>query len=191
MSVGGLMEATARVRRGGGTAERDHWYRTPPACTHALLDRETFTSPVWEPACGDGVMAEAIRERGYEVIVSDLIDRGYGTPRVDFLLEQKRLCDSLITNPPCRLADEFIEHAFALGCEKIAIFQRLAWFEGADRYERIFSRGHLVRAHVFSRRQTLWRGDDPDAKDRGGAIPFAWFVFERGFRGDAVVRWIA
>ena len=46
---------------------------------------------------------------------------------------------------------------------------------------------------VFSKRLTLWRGDDPDAKDTGGAIAFAWFVWDAGAPRDKGVQlgWIA
>lgn len=38
-------------------AEKDNFYRTPPAVTKALLDVEDFTDTVWDPCCGDGLMA--------------------------------------------------------------------------------------------------------------------------------------
>jgi hypothetical protein len=43
---------------------------------------------------------------------------------------------------------------------------------------------------VFSKRQTLWRGDDANAQTKGGAIAFAWFVFERDHSGPAALSWL-
>lgn len=113
------------------TQERDpnDNYNTPPDLTRALL---RAWSPggkvVWEPACGTGMMAEELIRAGYEVISSDLIDHGYGTPSIDFLRTTRRAADALITNPPFALASQFIEHAFALGIHDMAlVFNATFW----------------------------------------------------------------
>jgi hypothetical protein len=36
---------------------------------------------VWEPACGTGLMAEVLVERGYDVLATDIHDYGYFLPR--------------------------------------------------------------------------------------------------------------
>ena len=88
--------------------EKDDFYPTPPAMTDALLAYE-FLEPcrVHEPACGNGAMSKVLRCYGHDVISEDLIDRGYGDSRRDFLMLQKRPCDYLMTNPPYKLAEEF------------------------------------------------------------------------------------
>lgn len=158
--------AGVRVGTAGLGPEKDHYYRTPVAATAALLDRETFAPFVWDPCCGDGAIAKVLVARGYVVIASDLVERGYAAGGVDFL-------------------------AWGLGVRKLAVFQRLAWLEGDRRHRTIFSQMPLARVHVFTKRMTLWRGDDPNAKDKGGMIPFAWFVFDRDHVGAPVLAWIA
>jgi hypothetical protein len=92
------------------------FYPTPPEAVHALLSVESFEGTVWEPACGDGAISEALFEAGHAVISSDLIDRGYGYPHVDFLREPTSWAKNIITNPPYGrgLADRFIAHALEL-----------------------------------------------------------------------------
>ena len=189
----GLMASQAKIRKnlGSRAAERDHYYRTPPKCTEALIRRELFGPVVWEPACGDGAICRVLVDHGHQVVASDLIDRGYGEPAQDFLLCQTKLADDMVINPPFRLADEFVLHAWKLGVRKIAVFQRLAWLEGRSRHEAIFSKIPLKCVWVFSGRQTLWRGDDPEPQEKGGAIPFAWFVFHREYVGQPAIGWIA
>ena len=64
---------------------------TPPWATRALmvhvmpvLGVQGFQS-VWEPACGEGHMAEVLREFFTEVTATDVFDYGYGDGVYDFL----------------------------------------------------------------------------------------------------------
>jgi hypothetical protein len=64
---------------------------TPPWATRALIERvfpilgvRDFAS-VWEPACGEGHMAEVLREFFAEVTATDVFDYGYGDVVYDFL----------------------------------------------------------------------------------------------------------
>ena len=82
-------------------------------------------------------------------------------------------------------------HGLHLGADKIAMFLRLAYLEGRARYARLWSKYPPVRIYQFCGRQTLWRGDDADAKDKGGAIAFCWIVWEAGYKGDPALRWIS
>ena len=167
--------------------EKDDFYATPTKCTDALLRVEQFTGPIWEPACGNGAISRALPGT---VISTDLVDRGFGASRRDFLMERDLLAPNIVTNPPFKLADEFVLHGLALGAEKIAIFMRLAWLEGRARHASLWGPHPAARIWVFCGRQTLWRGDDPDAKDKGGAIAFAWFVWERGYQGAPAIGWL-
>ena len=46
----------------------------------------TFRGDIYEPCCGQGHISKVLIENGYNVFSSDLVDRGYGTPRIDFLM---------------------------------------------------------------------------------------------------------
>jgi hypothetical protein len=83
----------ARSRR------KDDFHETPSVAVEALLSVETFTGPIWEPACGRGAISEVLIEHGHDVISTDLVDRGYGTGRTDFLLEwQARAPNAAVMN---------------------------------------------------------------------------------------------
>ena len=68
---------------------------------------------VWEPACGDGRMARALKAHGAKVIASDIVSSGRGRARIDFLDGTYVPCDVIVTNPPFgprgKLATAFIE----------------------------------------------------------------------------------
>lgn len=178
-------------RKADGTyRHEDDYYRTPAHCTQALLSVEVLDPVVWEPACGDGAIAKVLEAAGYSVTSTDLHDRGYGEPCVDFLTATELRADCIVTNPPYELADEFALHALALGADKVMLLCRLAWLEGQERYERLYSQQQLARVWVFASRQTLWRGDE-ESEDDGGMTAYAWFVFQRGHSGIAELGWLS
>jgi hypothetical protein len=190
------MAANARAReRRISSLDEDDWFPTPAPCTQALLDHEIFTQDIWEPACGDGAMARVIERLplSRRVHATDLVDRGYGTGGVDFLRADRLPGPgdwSIITNPPFKLAGAFADHALALKPRKLALFVRVSFLEGQKRAAGLFRDNPPARFWVFSRRQTLWKGGDPDARTKGGAMAFAWAVWERGHRGGPVIGWL-
>ena len=111
--------------------EKNDWYPTPFKATEKLLQVEDFDKTVWEPAAGDGAISVVLEDNGYKTISSDLNDYGFCDAGVDFLMETERKADSLVTNPPYKLADEFVKHAIYLGVEKHAWLLRLSFLTEA------------------------------------------------------------
>jgi hypothetical protein len=135
-------------------------------------------------------MATVLQDAGHRVVSTDLVDRGHGTPGRNFLHETELQAPCVVTNPPFKLADDFALHALRLGAQKVALLMRLAWLEGRARHERVFKDHPPSRVWTFSRRLTMWRADDPNPRDSGGTMAFAWFVWERGHTGP-VLGWLA
>src|ERR1017187_9432499 len=61
------------------------FYPTPRIAIESLLERETFSGPIWEPASGSGAISTVLSEYGYDVISTDLFEYGYGESGIDFL----------------------------------------------------------------------------------------------------------
>jgi hypothetical protein len=170
--------------------ERDDFHPTPPEATRALLTVEKFHGAIWEPACGDGAISKVLRGYDYKVESTDLIYRGYGAGHTDFLLEWEPRAPNIVTNPPFKLATEFIENALKLTTGKVAMLGRLAWLEGVDRHERVFKSQPLARVHVFSKRIAILRNGEAMESGGGGMIAFAWFVWEHGYTGKPTLGWL-
>ena len=115
--------------------EEHDFYATEPKAIELLCDLETFSPTVWECACGEGHLAEVLKNRGYYVVASDLIERGYGTGEIDFLKCNKVFDGDIITNPPYKYAKEFVEHALEIVTEghKVVMFLKLQFLEGKAR----------------------------------------------------------
>lgn len=169
--------------------EKDDFYPTPPMGTEALLRWVDFDGPIWEPACGDGAISEVLRAAGHSVVSSDLVDRGYGESRVDFLMETRPRAPNIITNPPFKLLVPFIEKALSLSTGKVAILARLAVLEGAAR-RRLYESTPLARVLVFSSRLPIWRGQQKPENCSSGMIAFAWFVWDHQHEGPPTLGWL-
>jgi hypothetical protein len=168
--------------------EKDDFYPTPPEGTQALLAVERFEGAIWEPACGDGGISRILELAGYSVVSTDLVDRAYGVPRVDFLMEYKSLAPNIVTNPPFKMVAPFMRKALQLSTGKVALLLRLACLEGSERRE-IYDSSPLARVWVFSKRLTMHRGGY-EGETTGGMLAFAWFIWEHGYTGKPTLGWI-
>lgn len=168
--------------------EKDDFYPTPREGIEALLSVEKFEGPIWEPACGDGAISRVLQERGHVVISSDLVSRGYGESRIDFLMEWQPRAPNIITNPPFKYVAPFMRRALDLSTGKVAFLLRLACLEGKERAE-IYRTSPLARVWVFSARLQIWRNGVADSH-ASGMIAFAWFVWEHGYDGKPTLGWL-
>lgn len=178
--------STTRVR-----VDND-FYATPPESTVALLDRELFEGSVLEPACGAGHISEVLKSFGYEIISTDLIDRGYGTGGIDFLKDDFDKVDNVVTNPPFKYAKEFIEKALEVSNKKVAMFCKIQLLEGVSRQD-MFKNTPLRTVYVFSKRQNPLRNGsavDENGKKWSSTMCFAWFVWEHGYEGKPTIEWL-
>ena len=164
-------------------------YETPPCATRALIPFLDRGEAIWEPACGPGAIVRELRDAGFVVHATDLVDYGLEGSHsgVDFLMERDGGgMDVIVTNPPFKLADEFTRHALTLA-STVWIFQRLNWLEGvkrADLMDRHLDHILLGRERLPMMHRDGWEGPKLGAS----AMPFAWFRFEAERPAGRVAR---
>ena len=158
--------------------QKDDFYPTPPEAVEALINAEKLPRDIWEPACGDGAVSKPLIDSKHNVISTDLNDFGYGKPGVDFLMELRPLASAVVTNPPYKLANEFVIKCLDMKLPYFAMLLRLAFLEGKQRRAEIYDRQPPARVHVFSERLTMWKGDEEQLEGSTGFIAFAWFVWD-------------
>jgi hypothetical protein len=162
------------------------FFPTPRWATFALIENEKFSGDIWECACGDGSMSGVLEETGCTVRSSDLYDRGFGEAGIDFLDARSRV-KNIVTNPPYNAAEGFVANGTKLAARKFALLLRLAFLEGANRANTIFSRIPPARVWVFSERITFYM---KGAKQTGsGTTAYAWFVWDKDAPGATELRW--
>lgn len=170
--------------------ETNDYYATDPSAIDDLLKVEEFNSNIWECACGEGHLSKRLEDYGYNVLSSDLIDRGYENALVmDFLEQENKFYGDIITNPPYKYCSEFILKALELinDGNKVAMFLKLTTLEGQKRYEEIYSKQPPKTVYIYSKRKQCAK----NGKFEGtSAVCYAWFVWEKGYHGDTILKWI-
>lgn len=163
------------------------FFPTPEWATYALIDNENFVGDIWESACGDGSMSRVLEQTGCSVISSDLYERGYGESGHDFLTTTRR-AENIITNPPYNAAEGFVKRGVEHANKKFALLLRLAFLEGANRANTIFSESPPSRVWVFSERITFYPAG---VKPKGsGTTAYAWFVWDKDAPKRTELKWL-
>ena len=188
MAIIGVLQATNHSKYVRPEAD---FYATDPKCVDDLLGVEDISHSVLEPACGAGHISKRLIERGRHVVSFDLHDRGYGMVGVDFLSKCWHWKGDIVTNPPYNLAEQFVRHA--LGSvedgDKVAMFLRIQFLESVKR-KLLFESQPPKRVYVYSARQKVGRNGDFVYFNQSSVICFAWFVWEKGFQGDTILKWL-
>lgn len=179
--------------------EKHDFYATSPDAIRLLMDRGGVKLPmvIYEPACGSGCLSEILKSAYNKKVYSyDLVDRGYGEGQRDFF-QTKELpddCNCILTNPPYSLATEFVIHSLNLLDDGgiCAMFLKTTFLEGKNRYDKLFSKQPPKYIYQFVSRILCAKNADFERMKAGGgsAVSYAWFIWEKGYKGDTVVRWI-
>tara|TARA_R110000803_G_scaffold50615_5_gene104904 strand:+ start:3108 stop:3614 length:507 start_codon:yes stop_codon:yes gene_type:complete len=153
---------------------------------HHVLDYDGGGT-VLEPACNKGYMSKVLKEYFSAVVSSDIHDYNFGDVK-DFLGKayQKNSFDWVITNPPFRLAEEFLMEAKEVASEGVAILARTVFLESVGRYNRIFNVNPPSQFAQFSERVPMVKGR-LDAK-ASTATSYGWFVWRKS-KGTELI-WI-
>jgi hypothetical protein len=188
MRVDANRSLATQSRRHAFSARGFDLYETPPEATGALLKVEQLPRRIWEPACGRGAIVNVLRAAGHEVVATDIAN--YGIPITapgywgsDFLTERAAPAgtECILTNPPYRLAAEFVRHALTL-CPRAIFLLRLAFLESTRRSD-ILDGGQLARVYVFRNRLPMMHRSGWAGPRATSAIPFAWFSWDASHRG--------
>lgn len=164
------------------------FFPTPPWATRALIEIVLpevgvyeVGPTVWEPACGEGHMAEVLMEYCNDVVATDIFDYGYGTVE-DFLnaAADNPPSDWIITNPPFTGREDrallFAKHAIDHASIGVALFVRSQWLvEGGERYQQLFKNTPPTLCAFFTERVPLHKGRyEPDGATM---TAYSWVIW--------------
>lgn len=177
--------------------EHDDYYATDPVAIDALVRvmGDALPHKVWECACGEGHLSERLKSFGFDVVSTDIVNRGYGEAK-DFLstTEMPDGCQCIITNPPYKHALVFILHALELLPDDglCIMFLKTTFLEGQKRYEELYCDNNPEMILQFSYRVLCAKNGEFEKMRRGGgsAVAYAWYVFRKGYKGDTIIKWI-
>jgi len=165
------------------------YYATDPKAGKLLLELETFSENIWECACGEGHLSKVFENAGYKVKSSDLINRGFGGT-LDFLTTTEIWDGDIITNPPYKYAQEFIEKSLQIITEgkKVAMFLKLQFMEGKKR-KKMFQKFPPKTIYISSSRLHCPRNGDFETFKNPSVTCYAWYIWIKGFNGTTELKW--
>jgi hypothetical protein len=164
-------------------------------------DGLALTPPVWECAAGLGHLVEVLERINLEVVATDIEDRTdwdkfkkikTQLKKLDFL-DAMRIdvwdFNTILTNPPYSEAESFVEQGMSLlkDGQQLILLLRIQWLESQARY-KLFQKWPYKYVYVYVKRA----GCDHNGNEEGkaSAMCYAWFIYEKGFKGEPVVRFI-
>lgn len=170
-------------------------FPTPPWATRALCEWIRARQP-WvsnhqcrEPAANRGHMVRPLAEYFLNVQASDIHDYGAGFPVQDYLFGPlPTQVHWTITNPPFRLAEQFIQRALLTSISGVAVIVRSAFLESVGRHKTLFSATPPSHVLQFTERVVMHKGK---LSEKGStATAYCWLVWEHGSIGTRF-DWIA
>jgi hypothetical protein len=168
-------------------------YQTEPWATGVLLRHFPVAGlRVLEPAAGNHMVADVLREHGAEVFTSDIAtyDRQHDMVR-DFLAyypsEPRLSVDAIITNPPYgkgnRDAVRFAELALER-CDGMVALLLTAKFDFGKTRRHLFQDNHRFMAKIALLDRISWAGNGET-----GTEDHAWYVWGPGTYAQAHMLW--
>lgn len=171
----------------------DDYYATDPIAAEWLLKIEDFgNSQIWECASGENHLADVFKDYGFTVKTSDIVKRTPKTEVIDFLKYDGKWDGHIVTNPPYKMAKEFIEKALSIVPDgnKVCMFLKVQFLEGKTRKD-FFKKYPPQKIWISSSRiMCAKNGDFNSLKESGGsAVAFAWYVWQKGYKGQTIIDW--
>lgn len=190
------------------------YFPTPPFATRALCEflkaelGSLAELTAWEPAAGELHMARPLVEYFASVRASDVFPYVDGLELLDFALTgaTEPAVDVVATNPPFRLAQEFIEASLKVARRGVAMLVRSAFLESEGRHTSLFSQIPPSYVLQFVERVVMLKGRlvrkgalDPGAEVPGtkasSATAYCWLVWLRSgpddqWNPDTRLRWL-
>lgn len=158
-------------------------FPTPPWATRALIEKIIGVDKVngktcLEPACNRGFMVKPLEEYFVKVKGSDIFDYGFGEVKnfLDGDYDAESF-DWVITNPPFKLAEEFIVEGLRVAKEGVAMLTRTVFIESVGRYERLFSVNPPTSFAQFVERVPMVKGRLD--KKASTATGYGWIIWQK------------
>lgn len=153
-------------------------------------DIQKYLSPnILEPCCGIGHISKVLEDYGYNVISSDLIDRGFGDGGVDFLKDVNSFDGDIFTNPPYKYATKMIEHALNIipNGRHVIMLLKLTFLESQQR-RPLFDTKQLRCLYVTTHRTTCFKNGDFEGH-KTAAVAYGWYDWQKGYNKDPIIKW--
>lgn len=142
-------------------------FQTPPYALEPLLPYLKKDWLIWESAAGTGNLVNALREKGFKVIGTDILTGQ------NFLTWTPENYDCIITNPPYSLKQEFLERCYQLN-KPFALLLPLTTLETGKRQDLLKKYG--IEIILFDKRINF---ETPEPTEKSSSwFATAWFCYK-------------
>lgn len=198
--------------------EEHDYYATDPIAMELLLEVEPDLTNVWECAVGERHLAQVLEKHGKLGRMSDIINRTDDdrVEIIDFLAKPKGLLakkdvwdGDIVTNPPYAYSLQFVQRALELVPKgrKVCMFLKLTFLEGKERKSFFLQNppkvcyvsssritcamnGEFYKPKMKDGKEVLGSDGKPIMEKQSSAVCYAWFVWEKGYKGKPTIEWI-
>lgn len=188
-----VFKMLASSHHSNSTRESYDYYATDPKAAHLLLEVMPQLNNIWECACGEKHLAKVFEDKGILARSSDIINR-CNNEVFDFLnINNLEWAGDIVTNPPYRYAKEFIQKGLQIIPEGryLCMFLKVTFLEGKGRKQMFLNTPPKYVFVSSSRINCAMNGRFEGLRSTGGsAVAYAWFVWEKGYKGDTIIKWI-
>ena len=174
-------------------------YETPEWATELIVSRLiedkilNIGDMTTEPCSGAGAISNVLLDAGFKVKSSDIQDEDFvfGSRNVDVYNMPDKSEDIVFTNPPYNLMTKngMLNEFLRVANDKVILLLNIYYLSSQDRYE-LLTNSPLKYIYVHSERVTMFPYGEEKPKSSGTKM-FAWFVWEHGYEGEPIVRWLS
>ena len=194
---------------------KDDFYQSSPEIANALFEcvktgvkrNKVYAAGlentvIIDSSVGTGVLMEPLYKSCWYQIGYDVADRGYEhviirdwfNVNTDMWKKEiwfNRHPKIIVQNPPFKLALEFVQHSLELleRGELLFSLHRIQFLETRERFAKLYGNKQKPKyVFIFANRVTCVA---PGIPNKGqGAMCYAWFMWQKGFRGNTQIKWI-
>jgi len=178
--------------------EKDDFYATSPEAIDLLFNNtpDIKSNVIWECATGKGHLAKRMHELGAVVKCTELHRRenmliDNCNFDVNFLQYNEINYSNIVTNPPYKLAEQFIRKSIEITKKEgvyICMFLPIRYLEGKSR-GKLFNEYPPWKIIVSSSRIQCAINGEFDKLKNSSAQGYAWFVWLTGYKGKTFLEW--
>lgn len=171
-------------------------YLTPYSIIQQLLDVIELdkNASILEPCCSiEKVIVNTLQKNNFVNVSFNIYDETQ--PETDFLnFDENVKYDYIITNTPYgnRTIINFINKMKRIATKKIICLYQLSMLCGTNNYNELWNDNDykLKEVYVFVRPSWLTNEVREDGKYKTGINQYAWFVWEKGYQGETIIKHI-
>lgn len=173
-------------------------YETPAWATQTFVDaalRDGVLTPgefIYDCCSGAGAIIDVLKANGFGTTASDIQVAPYivGDQGVDVYELEDDWPYTIMTNPPYKLMTDgdMLKEFLRIGAGKVILLLNI-YFLSSQKRKEMLKASPLKYVYVHSGRVTMYPYGEEKPKN-GGTKMYAWFVWERGYEGEPVIRYL-